>query len=208
MVAKSPDWLAGREVTGGQTYPVHSVVAMAIPISAIRLIHPLKDPATGITRDVIVRQLKHANVRRDRLTQSTEWDRYIPGLNTIIPFPEKVDPEAVQTKSDTPRRDAQEKTFVPTLLQPPMPEALIHELRNRYSRFRTRHESWYLEKKSAEAKAKKDLKRGGESMKTPQEEFNRQRRTERRAMGQPVLPEGAMERIGAVMAKTRAARSA
>lgn len=177
---------------------------MGVPISAVRLVHPVTDPATGITRDVIIRQLAHANVRRDRLTKTTEWDRYVPGLNTIIPWPEKTDPEEVETKADTTRADAQEATFVPTLLRPPMPEALVHELRNRYSRFRTRHESWYLEKKTAEANAEKDAKKGAETMLTPQDEFNRQRKEERRARGQPVLTTEMLEKLGAHMAKNKA----
>ncbi|SPO03400.1 related to ribosomal protein YmL40, mitochondrial [Cephalotrichum gorgonifer] len=204
IVVKSPEWLAGKQVSGDQTYPEHSVGSLAIPISAIRLVHPLKDPVTGVTRDVIVRRLAHANVRRDRLTKAVEWDRYVVGLNVVLPWPEKPDPEAVQTEADTTREVVQEATFVPTLLRPPMPETLIHELRNRYSRFRTRHEPWYLEKKITEAQREKDDKRGVETMLTPQDEFNRKRRVERRSRGQPVLTEEALERIGAVMAKNQA----
>lgn len=181
---------------------------MAVPISAVRLVHPVTDPATGLTRDVIVRQLRHANVRRDRLTQSKEWDRYIPGLNTIIPWPEKTDPEEKPTKADTAREDVQEATFVPTLLRAPMPEELIHELRNRYSRFRTRHEAWYIEKKEAEVEAARMEKEAANTMLTPQEEFNRQRREERRAIGQPELTEAMLEKIGEHMQRTREARSA
>lgn len=175
-----------------------------MPISAIRLVHPLTDPATGITRDVIVRRLAHANVRRDRLTKTTEWDRYVPGLNTIIPWPEKTDPEEKQHACDTARAEVQDATFVPTLLRAPMPEGLVNELRNRYSRFRTRHEAWYIEKKEAEADAPRRARREVDTMLTPQEEFNRQRKAERRALGQPVLSEGMLERIGEHMAKAKA----
>ena len=178
-------------------------MATAIPISAIRLVHPITDPATGVTRDVIIRQLAHSNVRRDRLTKTVEWDRYVPGLNTIIPWPEKTDPEAKQHKADTTRADVQEATFVPTLLRAPMPEGLVNELRNRYSKFRTRHEAWYVEKKIAEAEAPKRAKKEVDTMLTPQEEFNRQRKEERRVLGQPELTEGMLEKIGELMAKAK-----
>ena len=180
------------------------MTSTAIPISAIRLVHPITDPSTGVTRDVIIRQLRHSNVRRDRLTKTTEWDRYVPGLNTIIPWPEKTDPEEKQTKADTAREDVQEATFVPTLLRAPMPETLINELRNQYSRFRTRHEAWYIQKKTAEAEAEKQTKKGVETMLTPLEEFNRQRKAERRALGQPVLTEEMLEKIGAHMTQSKA----
>ncbi|MBE3043663.1 hypothetical protein IMZ48_14055 [Candidatus Bathyarchaeota archaeon] len=175
----------------------------AVPISAIRLIHPITDPVTGVTRDVIIKRLASANVRRDRLTKTIEWDRYVPGLNTIIPWPEKTDPEEKQNEADTPRAAVQDATFVPTLLRAPMPEELVHELRNRYSRFRTRHEGWYVDRKTAEADAPRRAKREADTMITPQEEFNRQRKTERRALGQPVLSEDMLERLGALMVKNK-----
>ncbi|PKS06942.1 hypothetical protein jhhlp_005538 [Lomentospora prolificans] len=203
LVAKSPDWLIGKKLNGDQSYPERSVAPMAIPISAIRLVHPITDPETGVTRDVIIRSLRHANVRRDRLTKATEWDRYVPGVNVIIPWPEKTDPEEVQYKADTARKDVAEATFVPTLLRPPMPETLINELRNQYSRFRTRHEPWYLEKKEAEANSVKEQKKAVATMLTPLEEFNRKQRELRKRVGQPVLTEAMMERIGAVIAKNR-----
>lgn len=176
---------------------------MAIPISAIRLVHPITDPETGVTRDVIIRSLRHANIRRDQLTKSTEWDRYVPGLNVIIPWPEKADPEEVHHAGDTARKDAAEATFIPTLLRPPMPHTLINELRNQYSRFRTRHEPWYLEKKQAEADMAKEQKKAVATMLTPLEEFNRRQRELKRSVGQPVLTEAMMEKIGAVIAKNR-----
>lgn len=157
---------------------------------------------------MIIRQLRHSNVRRDRLTKTTEWDRYVPGLNTIIPWPEKTDPEEKQTKADTAREAVQEATFVPTLLRAPMPDTLINELRNQYSRFRTRHETWYIEKKVAEEEAKKAAKKAADTMLTPADEFNRQRKTARKALGQPMLTEAMLERIGAQMVKSKAIREA
>ncbi|CAI4217295.1 unnamed protein product [Parascedosporium putredinis] len=198
-----PDWLIGKKISGEQSYPDRSVSPMAIPISAIRLVHPITDPETGVTRDVIVRSLRHANIRRDQLTKSTEWDRYVPGLNVIIPWPEKTDPEEVHHAGDTARKDASEATFIPTLLRPPMPHTLINELRNQYSRFRTRHEPWYLEKKQAEADMAKEQKKAVATMLTPLEEFNRRQRELKRSVGQPVLTEAMMEKLGAVIAKNR-----
>jgi large subunit ribosomal protein L24 len=84
-----------------------------------------------------------------------------------------------------------------------MPETVIHELRNRFSRFRTRHEDWYVEKKEAAEEARTGRARQRVTMRTPLEEFNRQQRKMRRAIGQPVLTDEMLENIGRVIAKNK-----
>src|SRR5262249_48234034 len=47
---------------------------------------------------------------------------------------------------DTLRITTEEVTFLPTLIQMPTPASVIDELRNKYSKFRIRHDEEYIEK--------------------------------------------------------------
>ncbi|KAL5615130.1 uncharacterized protein BROUX77_000967 [Berkeleyomyces rouxiae] len=187
----------------------------AIPISAVRLVCPVVMPGSSVPRDVIVEKIVTRNIRRDEVTGVTEWDRVIPGLNAIIPWPEKERPENKTHDSDTMREDVFAETFVPTLLRPPMPAQLIDELRGKYSPFRTRHEDWYIAKKNAAEEERKAARAIGlgktqtaESMLSPAEEASRARKEERRARGQPELSEEMLAKIGEVMAKNQSAMRA
>lgn len=51
---------------------------------------------------------------------------------------------------DTSRVDVEASTFVASLGEPPMPSTVIDELRNKYSKFRTRHDPEYLRQKMLE----------------------------------------------------------
>lgn len=181
---------------------------MNIPISAIRLVHPIVDPATGVARDVVVRQLARGPVKWSRTTGWRAWTRYIPGANIAIPWPEREAEVREDQPGDTLRLDAEAATFVPTLLSPPMPASVIDELRNKYSRFRTRHEDEYIMRKEAEEAEKKALKKASAdalaSMRTPLQELNRELRDARRARGKPELSSDMLERIGEIMARNKA----
>lgn len=127
----------------------------------------------------------------------------MPGLNVEIPWPTKVEEEVVDGPHDTLRIDVEERTFVPTLLRPPIPETVVDELRNQYSKFRTRHTPEYIAKKEAEEAEKKARVDSVKSMLTPLQEFNRHRRELRRARGQPELTDEMLEKIGQIMAKNQ-----
>ncbi|CRK35473.1 hypothetical protein BN1708_019765, partial [Verticillium longisporum] len=107
--------------------------------------------------------------------------------------------------ADTLRAAVEEPTFVPSLLACPLPDTLIDELRNKYSKFRTRHELEYVQRKEAEASEKKAGRVTAASMLTPLQEFNRQQRDVRRARGQPMLTEEMLEKVGQVIARNKAA---
>ncbi|KAI3552591.1 KOW domain-containing protein domain-containing protein [Colletotrichum filicis] len=188
--------------------PTTQNAAMNIPISAIRLVHPIVDPATGVARDVVVRQLARGPVKWSRTTGWRAWTRYIPGANIAIPWPEREAEVREDQPGDTLRLDAEAATFVPTLLSPPMPASVIDELRNKYSRFRTRHEDEYIMRKEAEEAEKKALKKASAdalaSMRTPLQELNRELRDARRARGKPELSSDMLERIGEIMARNKA----
>lgn len=175
-----------------------------IPISAIRLVHPLEDPETGVTRDVVVRSLSRGKVTWHRHASYRVWTRYITGLNVAIPWPEREAKVREDQADDTRRADVETPTFMPTLLRPPMPEAVIDELRNRYSKFRTRHEHAFVERKEAEEALRRDARKLQRDMLTPLQEFNRQERDLRRARGAPVLSDDMLAKIGQVIARNKA----
>ncbi|KAI1117514.1 hypothetical protein F5Y14DRAFT_351335 [Nemania sp. NC0429] len=176
---------------------------LPLPISAVRLVHPITDPSTGATRDVIINQLVHSGLVTDRVTGKRRWQRVVPGLNISIPWPAKEEPEVKDYKVDTLRIDVEEKTFVPTLLRPPMPESVIDELRNKFSRYRTRHEPEYIARLEAEEQARKDRAKLMESMRTPLQEFHRAERANKKKKGKPRLTLEMLEKIGEVIARSR-----
>ncbi|KAI1471177.1 uncharacterized protein F4812DRAFT_169317 [Daldinia caldariorum] len=177
-------------------------IELPIPISDIRLVHPIKDPSTGVTRDVIINQLVHSGFLHDRVSGKRRWSRIVPGLNIAIPWPKKQEEDVKDYKVDTLRIDVEDKTFVPTLLRPPMPAPLIDELRNKYSRFRTRHDPEYVARLEAQEKAAGEHKlRTEESMRTPLQEFHRAQREGKKKKGKPRLTREMLEKIGEVMAR-------
>ena len=179
-------------------------MAMRIPISAVRLVHPIKDPKTGVVKDVIIDKLARSKVKWDRHTGHRVWRRFIPGLNITIPWPARDRPERKDQPADTPQVDVSLQSFIPTLLRPPVPDSLIDELRNKFSRFRTRHEAWYVAKKERAEELKHERRASVDTMRTPVEEFNRQQRLLRKARGQPVLSDEMLVKIGEVIAKNKA----
>lgn len=192
--------------------PVHVQLAeYRAPIQAVRLVHPLKNPVTGELRDVVINELVARNYYKDKATGRETWSRVVPGLNIEIPWPkafeeaEKLNLEGTfdDHACDTLRIDVEEKTFVPTLLRPPMPAEVIDELRNRYSKFRTRHTDEYIAKKEAEEAEKAARRKSIKTMGTPLQELNAKIREQRKARGQPELTEDMLAKIGEVMARNR-----
>ena len=184
--------------------------SMPISIGSIRLVYPIKNPETGVTKDVIINHLKaappnmqSANMSLDRWQHGKKWDRLVPGINVVIPWPEVEVPEYEATKADTVREQVEERTFHYSLLAPPMPDLVLDELRNKYSRFRTRHEPWYLEQMEMEEAAKTGRREATKSMQTPLQEFHERQREIRDTEGEPELSEEMLEKIGEVMAKRK-----
>jgi large subunit ribosomal protein L24 len=173
-----------------------------IPISAIRLVHPVRDEETGQTRDVVIRQLEPVDIYEDKPTREVLFERMVPGLRIQIPWPPKEEEQHTDHKADTLRIKVEERTFVPTLLRPPMPDTVIDELRNRYSKFRTRHTPEYVAAKEAEEREKKERIESAAKMRLPLHEFHMKQRAERRARGQPMLTNEMLAKIGEVMERT------
>ncbi|KAK3321032.1 hypothetical protein B0T19DRAFT_431302 [Cercophora scortea] len=179
------------------------VMSSLVPISSVRLVYPVTDPKTKAVRDVIIRELKPVEIRHDRPTRTKTWKRVVPGDNIAIPWPKRAEKVIEDHPVDTLRILVEERTFVPTLLSPPMPESVVDELRNAYSIFRTRHTPEYIAAKEAEAAAKDAKKKADRAMLLPVQAFNRQQRELRRARGQPLLTDEMLAKIGQVIAKNK-----
>jgi large subunit ribosomal protein L24 len=178
-------------------------VAQPVPLNKVRLVFPLTDPETGVTRDVIVKKLVNGPMWFDRQTGKQKWSRIIPGLNIKVPWP-KVEPkEHKDCAVDTLRMDVETKTFVPTLLRPPMPSSVIDELRNKYSVFRTRHDPEYIAEKMKEDQEKEAKKKLSEEMRTPLKEINRKLRKMRKQKGKGELTADKLVKLGQIIANKR-----
>lgn len=168
----------------------------------VRLVYPLPDPVTGIPKDTIIANIKMSKIFTNKKTKARTWERLVPGMEgVIIPWPEKEAPKHVDTAVDTKIYDVDNTTFKPTLLIPPMPVSVIDELRNRYSKFRTRHDQSYIDKKTMQENARLELAKA--KILTPVQELNKKLREERKALGKPVLSDEVLEKIGRVMAQNR-----
>lgn len=182
--------------------PVRSI-EQPVPLTSVRLVFPLTDPDTGATRDVIINKLVNSKVWHDKHTGHSHWSRIIPGLNIKVPWPKTEPKQHKDFDCDTLRMDVEMKSFVPTLLRPPMPGSVIDELRNKYSKFRTRHDPEYIEMKLQEDEERVKRKKAMLEMRTPLKEINRRERQSRKKMGKGKLTKEMLERIGHVIARKR-----
>jgi large subunit ribosomal protein L24 len=198
---KVPKWMIPAEDPDKR--PIRSI-EKPVPLNSVRLVFPLTDPETGIKRDVIVKQIINGPVIFDRHTRTKRWSRFIAGVNVKVPWPAQPNKkEDVACAGDTLRIDVEEKTFVPTLLRPPMPGSVIDELRNKYSVFRTRHEPEYIAAKMKEDEEKAEKKKLMEQMITPLREANRLERKLKKAKGKGKLTDEMLEKIGKIIASKR-----
>ncbi|KAL8960985.1 MAG: hypothetical protein Q9193_002393 [Seirophora villosa] len=196
---------AYMKVQGRHEPPVQTTEA-PIHLSSVRLVTPLADPSTGILRDVIVNDL----------TLTPPGQRYISnylspetGKPHHIPWPPKEKPEYKDNEVDTLRIDVEQVTWTPTLLRAPMPSGVIDELRNKFSKFRTRHEDAYIEMKESMDEEQKgreqEMRWGGgtpREMLTPVQELNRARAMERKGIeDQDKLTEEVLAGIGEMMVR-------
>ncbi|KAK0263188.1 hypothetical protein B0A54_00553 [Friedmanniomyces endolithicus] len=195
-----PEWMKAED----SSRDAIEGISRFLPLDSVQLVYPLPDPVTGIPRDVVIERLIHINHRFDKMKgEWTPGDRLIPGTNTIIPWPPTADPTYDDFADDTLRITVEEQTFRPFLMTPPMPVTVIDELRNKYSRFRTRHPWQYVEQKELEAAKVEKRKELVKGMRTPLQELAEVRRMKREAEGERELSEEQLARIGEVIASER-----
>jgi large subunit ribosomal protein L24 len=189
--------------------PIRSI-EQPVPFSAIRLVTRLKNAETGGHEDVICEQVetskpwfdKHAGFKGATVSYQ-RFVRMPDGSRIQIKFPEKAAKEHKDYPGDTLRLEVEQKSFVPTLLRPPMPGSVIDELRNKYSVFRTRHDPEYIAAKMKEDEEKEEKMKLIEKMRTPLKEINRLERRMKKAKGKGKLTDEMLEKIGRVIAEKR-----
>lgn len=196
-----PDWVLQEEEMNAERRI--QTVAKHIPFDWVKLVYPLPDPETGIFRDVMVDRLLCINRAYDK--HKREWDdgeRVIPGTNTIVPWPEKAEPRYEDNEDDTLRISVEEQTFRPFLLYPPMPLSVVDELRNKFSRFRTRHDHEFVAKREAEDARAEKRKELSKAMRTPLQELADLRARQKKEQERDLSDEQ-LARIGEVIARER-----
>lgn len=174
---------------------------LPIPLSAVRLVYPLPNPELGSLRDVIIAELRRSSNGERSLGYG---GRYVVGTEPriYIPFPEKPIEENMEYEIDTLRIEVEEKTWTPTLFQPPMPTSVIDELRNKYSIFRDRHHEGYIRKRDRlAAELENDRSEKEELMLTPLEEYHRMKVLEKSRTVQKPLDNEMLSNIGELMAR-------
>ncbi|CAG7928228.1 unnamed protein product [Penicillium olsonii] len=159
-----PEWAKDRMAHQIDTQPQ----SFPVSFSDIRHVIPLEDTETGKMQQVIVKHAYAAGPYNERGPHSKlpRYTRYVSGLDIEIPWPMEEEPTFTDGEMDTSRMEVEASTFVASLAEPPMPSTVIDELRNKYSKFRTRHDPEYLREKMTEDYEKEY--RNTVSLSTPQ----------------------------------------
>ncbi|KAJ5085550.1 hypothetical protein N7532_010321 [Penicillium argentinense] len=148
---KVPEW--AKHSMGIKT----DVLAQTLPIPMDDIRHVIalsQESENGIstTRDHIVQHAYagYPHVERPAWSKLPRFTRYISGIDVEIPWPTESAPEVKDGEYDTLRYEVDQETWVPSLDNAPFPSSVLDELRNKYSRFRTRHDPEYVKEKVME----------------------------------------------------------
>lgn len=162
-----PEWLNQQY---GHKTPFHPI-NVPIPIDNVRLVVALDDPATGTTRDVLVEHVNGGGpfLERPYGTDTPRHTRYIAGENIEIPWPRSEPAPQKDQEWDTLRMEVETPTWIPSLQNAPFPSAVLDEIRNKFSRYRTRHDPAWVEQKKLEDYKKEYLQ--SRSLLTPRGEL-------------------------------------
>ncbi|KAJ5760157.1 hypothetical protein N7520_007313 [Penicillium odoratum] len=125
--------------------------SMPVPMDDVRLVTALVSHS-GETRDHIVQHVYAGPpyLERSRESKLPRFTRYVAGLDIEIPWPSEPAPSTEVGEFDTRGNEVADVSWVPSLDEPPFPSSVIDELRNKYSRFRTRHDPEYVREKVME----------------------------------------------------------
>lgn len=143
--------------------------SLPVPMDDIRHVIALETGSEGnsVTRDHIVKHAYAGSPYLERAAHSKlpRHTRYISGLDIEIPWPTEEEPHHKDGEYDTLRFEVDQETWVPSLDNPPFPSSVLDELRNKYSRFRKRHDPEYVREKVMEEYRKEYL--ASQSLLTP-----------------------------------------
>lgn len=176
---------------------------MPLHYDDVRLVHVMIDPQTNKAEDMVVANVEVRNIRYNRRLGKVSKQRFIAGTDIMIPWPSVEKPEPKDEVYDTRLMDVEEETYTPTLLQPPVPEGLIDELRNKYSKYRVRHDPEFIERKEKEY-AEKDAKLRARGYTIDERgKLVKLKRDTGFKVETPVLEDSVLEEIGRFMAQKK-----
>ncbi|OJJ47480.1 hypothetical protein ASPZODRAFT_130970 [Penicilliopsis zonata CBS 506.65] len=146
-----PEWLNEQY---GNKQPVNSL-ELPMSIDHVKLVVTLDDPVTGTTRDMLVQHVYGGEpfLEREYGATTPKHTRYISGENIEIPWPRTEPPALKDEEWDTLRMEVETPTWLPSLEYAPFPPSVLDELRNKFSKYRVRHDpEWVREKKMEDYK--------------------------------------------------------
>lgn len=158
-----------------------------IPVDDVRLVCTLED--NGRQYEVIAKHVYGAGPYLQRSNSSTpKHTRYISGENIRIPWPEetKVD-AATDEDGDTSRKEVEYETWTPSLSSRPFQRSIMDELRNKYSKYRARHDPAWVEARKLEDLREEYLK--SRTLLTPAGEYMAKLAAEKEAARKAKLDE-------------------
>ncbi|KAJ5947078.1 hypothetical protein N7466_000093 [Penicillium verhagenii] len=127
-------------------------VTQSLPVSMNDVRHVIALEMGNETKDHIIQHVYAGPPFLERSAESKlpRFTRYVSGLDIEIPWPSESAPSIEVSECDTRGSEVTDVSWVPSMDEPPFPSTVIDELRNKYSRFRTRHDPEYVEKKVLE----------------------------------------------------------
>lgn len=136
------------------------VMVQPLPVSMDDIRHVVAVEEGDATKDCIVEHAYGAPpyLERPSYSELPRFTRYVSGTGMVIPWPHETEPGVESYDSDTRGPEVAIASWIPTLDNPPFPSTVIDELRNKYSRFRTRHDEEYVRAKVMEEYRQEYLK--------------------------------------------------
>ncbi|KAJ5611610.1 hypothetical protein N7528_008715 [Penicillium herquei] len=150
-------------------------IAQPLPIPLDNIRHVIALDVNNTTKDHIVQHAYAGGPYMERSFDSKlpRFSRYVSGLDIEIPWPTEPEPQHDVGEFDTRGNEVSKVSWIPSLDAPPFPSTVIDELRNKYSRFRTRHDEEYVKKMVMEEYRQEFLK--SQTLLTPKGELKHAR---------------------------------
>ncbi|KLJ08477.1 hypothetical protein EMPG_16077 [Blastomyces silverae] len=133
----------------------YRAIPLPVRFEDVRLVVPLHNSETGKVEDVVVKHMYGGEPYMDHPygVDTPKHTRYISDLDVEIPWPQPAAPTHADEPADTLRIDVEDRTHIPSVNAYPFPTTIIDELRNKFSKFRTRHDpEWVAQKEEEDRK--------------------------------------------------------
>lgn len=181
---------------------------LPIRIQDVRLVVPLQDAVTGTVKDTVIEHLRGGRpfIEPPHGSNTPKHTRYINGPDEIeIPWPKDKIPEFKTEAVDTLRMHVDDRSFLPSIYNVPLPESAVGEIRTKDSKIKQVQSQEYVQKQMR-VDAKRHWKRGGR-MVSPQQEFWEYKAKQEQAQGKPEVSAETSELIREMQATGLAEQS-